>query len=77
MQGAGRSKLPSRAYIDRMAKKKPRPRRWEVYRLKGAAGAFVGSVHAPDESAALKEAIKEFQITNPDHVKRLYARPAE
>ncbi len=64
------------AYIGVMAKKKPPPRRWEVYRLKGAAGAFLGSVHAADEGAAIKAAIKQFEITNPDHQKRLYARPA-
>jgi 1,2-phenylacetyl-CoA epoxidase PaaB subunit len=35
---------------------------WKVYRLKGSPAAFVGIVHAPDEKAALKAAVKEFAI---------------
>jgi len=69
------SKFVHPPYINGMAKNKLR--RWEVYRLKGASGAFVGSVHASDERGAVKEAIKQFEVKNPDHQKRLYARPAE
>jgi 1,2-phenylacetyl-CoA epoxidase PaaB subunit len=35
---------------------------WKVYRLKGSPAQFLGVVHAPDEKAALKAAIKEFKI---------------
>ena len=47
---------------------------WEVTRIKGNAAAFVGPVNAPDEKAAIKAAIAEFKIFNPEHQKRLVAR---
>ena len=34
----------------------------ENVRLKGSAAAFVGIVYAPDEKAALKAAIQQFEI---------------
>jgi hypothetical protein len=46
---------------------------WEVYRpIKGSPGAFIGVVEAPDETLALKAAIEEFGIVNPDQQKRLF-----
>ena len=54
--------------------KKKKDFAWEVTRIKGNAAAFVGFVHAPDEKAAIKAAIAEFRITNPEHQKRLVAR---
>jgi len=57
--------VPSRA----MPKK---PLQWEVYRrIKGSPGAFIGIVEAPDETSALKTAIEEFGIINPEHQNRL------
>ena len=37
-------------------------------------GAFVGIVEAPDETSALKAAIKEFGIINPEQQNRLFVR---
>jgi hypothetical protein len=52
-----------------------KPTQWEVYRpIKGSPGAFIGVVEAPDETSALKAAIKEFGIVNPDQQKRLFVR---
>ena len=34
---------------------------------KGSPGAFIGIVEAPDEMSALKAAIEEFGIINPEH----------
>ena len=43
-----------------------KPIQWEVYRpIKGAPRAFIGIVEAPDETSALKAAIEEFGIINP------------
>lgn len=39
-----------------------KPIQWEVYRLKGSPAAFVGIAYAPDEKAALKAAIRQFEI---------------
>jgi hypothetical protein len=60
-------------------------RRWEAYRegryeravyrpIKGSPGAFIGIVEAPDETSALKAAIEEFAIINPEHQNRLFVR---
>jgi hypothetical protein len=52
-----------------------KPFQWEVYRpIKGSPGAFIGIVEAPNETSALKAAIKEFGIVNPDYQKRLFVR---
>jgi hypothetical protein len=36
--------------------------------------ARIGVVEAPDETSALKAAIEEFGIVNPEHQKRLFVR---
>jgi len=52
-----------------------KPIQWEVYRpIKGSPGAFIGIVEAPDETSALKAAIKEFGIINPEQQNRLFVR---
>ncbi len=52
-----------------------KPIQWEVYRpIKGSPGAFIGVVEAPDAAAALKVAIDEVGIVNPEHQKRLFVR---
>jgi hypothetical protein len=52
-----------------------KPTQWEVYRpIKGSPGAFIGVVEAPDETSALKTAIEEFGIVNPEYQKRLFVR---
>jgi 1,2-phenylacetyl-CoA epoxidase PaaB subunit len=54
---------------------KKREYRWEVVRLKASPAAFLGSVYAPDEEAALEKAIEEFEV--PPHLQdRLLARRA-
>jgi len=52
-----------------------KPIQWDVYRLKGSPAAFVGVVYGPDEKAALKAAIREFEIT-PEQQNRLLIRGA-
>ena len=48
--------------------------RWEVYRIKGASAAFLGSVYAPDEKSAEKVAVKQLEIKDPQHIKRVFVR---
>jgi hypothetical protein len=44
------------------------------HKLLGSPGAFIGIVEAPDETSALKTAIEEFGIINPEHQNRLFVR---
>jgi hypothetical protein len=46
---------------------------WRISRIRGTPAAFTGIVDAPDKEAAIKRAIEEFKITNPEHQKRLVA----
>jgi hypothetical protein len=46
-------------------KRSPVPR-WEIRRLKATPAAFIGLVDAPDESSAVKTAIKQFDIRPQD-----------
>jgi hypothetical protein len=41
------------------------------------AAALIGCVEAPDAEQAIRIAIREFAITNPEHQKRLVALQAE
>ena len=43
------------------------------FNLKGSPAAYVGHVRAADEKEAIRKAINEFHITNPEHQKRLVA----
>jgi hypothetical protein len=54
--------------------KRPTEYRWKIYRLRGTPAAFIGAVVAPDEKAAIKAAIEEFEIDNPAQQKRLLAQ---
>ena len=47
---------------------------WRILRIRGTPAAFIGIVDAPDEGSAINEAIKQFEITNPEHQKRLVAQ---
>jgi 1,2-phenylacetyl-CoA epoxidase PaaB subunit len=70
--------MPKKPTQKKPTQKKPtqkKPTQWKVYRLKGSPAAFIGTVYAPDEKAALKAAIKEFEIT-PDQQNRLLIRRA-
>jgi hypothetical protein len=48
--------------------------RWRVIRLRGSPALWVGDVDAPDEPSAIEEAIKIYNITDPEHQKRLAVR---
>ena len=45
---------------------------WAIRRLKASPAALVGLVEAPDEAAAIKRSIKEYDVRREDH-KRLIA----
>jgi hypothetical protein len=47
---------------------------WQISRLRGTPAAFVGLIEAPDESGAIKAAIKQFDV-RPEDQKRLIAVP--
>jgi hypothetical protein len=47
---------------------------WSIYRLRGTPAAFIGIVDAPDEASAIKKAIEDYNITDPEGQKRLIAQ---
>ena len=47
---------------------------WRITRIKAIRTALIGYVEAPDAQQAIRIAIREFRITNPEHQKRLVAR---
>ncbi len=49
--------------------------RWGISRIRGSKAGQLGVVTAADAKAAVKVAIEEFEITNPEHQSRLAARP--
>jgi hypothetical protein len=60
--------------------KKAKPKKlysWQLSRIRGTPAQFVGTVYAPDKDTAIKRAIDEFEITNPEHQKRLMAHRGE
>jgi hypothetical protein len=48
--------------------------RWAIYQIGGTPAKLLGHVEAPDEESAIKQAIEEFSITNPQLQKRLLAQ---
>jgi hypothetical protein len=48
--------------------------RWKITRIRGNRAELVGMVAAADEKAAIKVAIKDYHITNPEQQRRLAAR---
>jgi hypothetical protein len=58
----GRSSSPEKTY------------RWNIYRLRGTPAAFLGSVDAADEKAAIEAAIEQFGIDDPYVQRRLIAQ---
>ena len=60
-----------------MAKRTQKLFRWRVTRLKASPAALICYVEAPDQEQAIRAAIREFAITNPEHQKRLVAQRAE
>ena len=61
-----------------MSRRVPPPKeklfRWRISRIRNTPALDIGAVYAPDTDAAIKRAIEEFGITNPEHRKRLVAR---
>jgi hypothetical protein len=49
--------------------------RWRITRIRGNRADRIGIVQAPDAKAAIKIAIREFKITNPEDRKRVAAMP--
>jgi hypothetical protein len=60
-----------------MAKKPPRTRAWAISRIKGTPAAVLGHVDARDADSAIKEAIKKFEVIDPEQQQRLAARPVK
>jgi hypothetical protein len=57
--------------------KKPQPKKlysWRISRIRGTPAVEIGTVQAPDAETAIKVAIKEFNIKNPEQQKRLMAQ---
>ena len=57
-----------------MPKKKIADSEWRITLISGKRGHVYGRVSAPDADEAIKRAIDEFAITNPEHQKRLVAQ---
>jgi hypothetical protein len=56
--------------------KKPKARRWRVYRLRGKRMVELGHVEAQDEAQAVAKAVEEFQVPGPLR-NRVLVRPEE
>jgi 1,2-phenylacetyl-CoA epoxidase PaaB subunit len=50
---------------------------WRIYRVWGPRHDYVGIVEAVDKESALQIAFYKFQITNPEHQRRLLAEPRD
>ena len=61
-------------YIGPMSKRKS-SKRWRISRIRSNKAEQLGTVEAADAQAAIRTAIKSFGITNPEHQRRLAARP--
>ena len=62
------------SHIVVMSKRKS-TQRWRVSRIRGSKNEVVGTVLAPDREAAIREAIEQHQITDPEKQRRLVAWP--
>jgi len=47
---------------------------WAIVLIRGTPAAVIGHVEAPDAASAIKEAIRQFNITDPKQQRRLAAR---
>jgi len=50
-------------------------KKWRVSRIKG--NAVHGTVEAPTADAAVRKIVQEYQISDPEVLKRLAVRPVE
>jgi hypothetical protein len=53
---------------------KSKDHRWKITRIRGNRAKLVGVVTAATEAAAIKRAIEDLQITDPEKQRRLVAR---
>ena len=51
--------------------------KWRVSRIKGNAAHHYGTVEAPSADAAVRKIVAEYQIYDPEILKRLAARPVD
>jgi hypothetical protein len=58
-----------------MSKELPLPR-WAVSQIRGSKPIHIATVLAKDAESAIAAVIKEHNITNPEQMKRIAARPA-
>jgi hypothetical protein len=67
-------------YAAAMATRSNRPQklyRWRIARIRSTPAEIIGYVEAPDAETAIKEAIREYEITDPEKQKRLIAQRME
>ena len=53
--------------------KRPQLYRWRISRIRGTPAEQIGHVEAPDEATAIKTAIEQYGITDPQKQSRLVA----
>jgi hypothetical protein len=60
-------------------RQRPNPKmfEWLITRIRSTPAALIGHVEAPDAEQAIKEAIRQFGITDPEQQKRLAAQPVK
>jgi hypothetical protein len=58
------------------SKSKAATRQWRIVLIR-KKGERIGTVEAPDAEAAIKVAIEEYGITDPERQRRLVAQPIE
>jgi len=56
---------------------KPKLHRWRISRIRGTPAEFIGYVEAENEKQAIKQAIKQFEISDPEKQRRLVAQRME
>jgi hypothetical protein len=56
---------------------KPKLHRWRISRIRGTPAEFIGYVEAENEKQAIKQAIKQFQISDTEKQKWLVAHRVE
>jgi hypothetical protein len=49
-------------------------KRWRISLIKATPARLIGHVEAPDEESAIRRAIEEFNITDPQNQRRLIAQ---
>jgi hypothetical protein len=50
---------------------------WRITRIRSTPAALIGHVEAPDAEQAIREAIRQFGIAEPEQRKQLAAQPVK